>query len=281
MKVGIYTREGEPLGQAFTEGAKLVGWRTMQRSANDFHQGDTEDFDLVFLYSLRTRHADLILESYRNRRPQVPVVVMDYGYLKRVCQEQFGGGGDYWQVSIDRLNSVPSFECPPDRFEALELPVVERGGQPNGYVLVCGQHEGDPSHGRQTAAQLQAWANAQVASWSEDGAVVVFRAHPFSPHILPTEPCVVDMGKSTKESLAGAALVVCQASNIGHEALLAGIPVLATSERAPYRELSGTKLPSVEARRAYFNRLAYAQWTIEEVAAGLWHEFCLQKIIEV
>lgn len=281
MKVGVYTREDEPLGRAFTAGAKLVGWRTMQRSANDFRQGDTEDFDLAFLYSLRTRHADLILESYRHRKPSVPVVVMDYGYLRRVCQEQFGGGGDYWQVSIDGLNSVPSFECQPDRFEALGLPLVERGGQPNGYVLVCGQHVGDPSHGRQSEKELQAWADAQVTSWSEDGAVVVFRPHPFSPQVVPTAPCVLDVGKSAEESLAGAALVVCQSSNIGHEALLAGIPVLATSDKAPYRELSGTRLPSVEARQAYFNRLAYAQWTIDEVASGQWHEFCLEKIIEV
>jgi hypothetical protein len=278
MEVGVYTAQDEKLGAAFIKGARASGWKVKIRSANDFGMGDTEQFDLAFLCSMRTRNADLILSSYRRRRPKVPVVVIDYGFLKRACQEQFGGGGDYWQLSLDGLNAVPEFTCPPDRFDALGLELHEKGGDPEGPVVVCGQHAGDPSHGRMTEEQLVKWADEQIAYWS-DLHQVAFRPHPFSPAILPTKACEVLAPEhyTTEEVIAQASMIVCQNSNIGHEALLAGVPVHATRGDAPYQELT-PGLATLEARRAYFNRLAYAQWTLAEVEAGTWHRFYAERL---
>ena len=270
--LGLYeSPHGDVLSAAFRAGALARGWVVRRRSANDFKRGDTEPFDLAFLYSLRSRGADELLEGFA--RVGVPVVVMDYGYIKRACQEAFGGGGEYWQVGIGGLNSLPDFACPSDRFDALGIDIKAKGGDPEGYVLVAGQHNGDPSHGRTDADGLRRWAVEQCTFWQGQGVPVAFRSHPFSPTIAPDVEGLVTAPADLDAAIAGARLVVVQTSNLGHDALLAGVPVCATSERAPYAELSSVDLPSVEERRAYFNRVAYGQWTLAELAAGDWLRF--------
>lgn len=276
--LGLYEApQGDILSAAFRAGALARGWTVRRRSANDFRRGDTEPFDLAFVYSLRSRGADELLKAYARMR--VPVVVMDYGYLKRACQEAFGGGGEYWQVGIGGLNSLPDFACPSDRFDALGIDIKAKGGDPEGYVLVAGQHDGDPSHGRTDAEGLRSWAATQCAFWQGQGAPVAFRPHPFSPTIAPEVEGLVDAPADLGAALAGARLVVVQTSNLGHDALLAGVPVCATSEDAPYAELSSVDLPSVEERRAYFSRVAYGQWTLAELAAGDWLRFYEEALL--
>lgn len=270
--LGLYeSPHGDVLSAAFRAGAFARGWTVRRRSANDYKRGDTEPFDLVFLYSLRSRGADELLTGFA--RINVPVVVTDYGYVKRACQEAFGGGGAYWQVGIGGLNSIPDLACPGDRFDALGVEIKEKGGDPEGYVLVAGQHDGDPSHGRTDAAGLARWAEEQCRFWQGQGVPVAFRPHPFSPTIAPDVPGLVTAPADLDAAIAGARLIVVQTSNLGHDALLAGVPVCATSEDAPYAELSSVDLPSVEERRAYFNRVAYGQWTLAELAAGDWLRF--------
>ncbi len=104
--LGLYeSPHGDVLSAAFRAGAFARGWTVRRRSANDYKRGDTEPFDLCFLYSLRSRGADELLRGFAHIN--VPVVVTDYGYVKRACQEAFGGGGEYWQVGIGGLNSIP------------------------------------------------------------------------------------------------------------------------------------------------------------------------------
>lgn len=92
----------------------------------------------------------------------------------------------------------------------------------------------------------------------------VYRPHPRGGIAIPG---LVGNSQSLADALAGARLVVTYSSNVGHDALLAGVPVVAHGPAA-YSELSGEELPNVEARRAYFNRVAYGQWSVEEMASG-------------
>ncbi|MCK5746427.1 MAG: hypothetical protein KAH44_09430, partial [Oricola sp.] len=63
-------------------------------------------------------------------------------------------------------------------------------------------------------------------------------------------------------------------SNIGHEALINGVPVIC-DPGAPYAELAndcfseGLFMPDAKLRKKYFSRLAYGQWTLEEIRSGL------------
>jgi hypothetical protein len=71
------------------------------------------------------------------------------------------------------------------------------------------------------------------------------------------------------ESLARAGKVIAYTSNIGHDALLAGVEVDADGPAA----WAGVTLSG---RTKYFHRLAYAQWLLPEIASGEAIEFILR-----
>ncbi|MCY1239604.1 hypothetical protein D9M72_524080 [compost metagenome] len=146
---------------------------------------------------------------------------------------------------------IPAFECPADRFEALGLE-LHPATQNTAPVVLCGQAVGDAAHPFDTQEKLDEW----VASVPHDE----FRPHPLTGEEL--EP----LG----ELFARAGQIVTWNSNIGNDALLAGVPVEAMGP-ATY---SGV---SLDERAAYFARLAYGQWTVDEMAEGLAAEFLLGR----
>ena len=88
--------------------------------------------------------------------------------------------------------------------------------------------------------------------------------------------------------LADAWAVVVWASNCATEALLAGVPVFYAAPHiitagAAERGLAGIARPSFPERLPVFERLAWAQWSLEEVAAGepFRHLLCRRPQAEV
>ena len=71
------------------------------------------------------------------------------------------------------------------------------------------------------------------------------------------------------ESLARTGKVIAYTSNIGHDALLAGVEAEADGPAA----WAGVTLAG---RTKYFHRLAYAQWLLPEIASGEAIEFTLR-----
>jgi len=263
MRVGIYSGAHNVAALALGEGFSLTGAEVSHRNVQ-YYRGERERFDLVVTLALREGRA--VLESYSGA---CPVLVADWGYLARVNQPDESAAG-HWQVSLGGLNQVPTFACPSDRFDALGLEIVEQGGDPDGYVLVCGQVPGDAAHGMD-AATLKAWLLEQISRYDD----VLYRPHPRGGIDLPG---VKTQRGPLSDALAGARLVVTCNSNVGHDALLAGIPVVANG-RAAYEELSGETLPSVQARRDYFNRVAYGQWTLAEMRSGVCQRFVLDHLL--
>jgi len=257
MRVGIYAREDNLEAGAFRAGLLAQGHKAVWRSASDYKQGDTEKFDAVVVTGLRAQGA-WIRDDYAALG--VPVVVIDYGYLRRTSGVATWETG-HWQVSVGGLNRPPSFECPGDRFETLGLEIKPRQTLRKGLrPLVLGQHVGDPSHGC-TAEEMAAWAQ-----WLCDAHGARWRPHPDSPGVEVR----ADRAEGTlAEVLASANVVYTLCSTGGLEALLAGVPAVATMpDRACWGELSGEKLPTVAARRALCARLAYGQWTLDEMRSG-------------
>lgn len=276
--VGIYGHDGSVLSAALREGALACGLTPRLRSAGDFRDGDTEDFDLAFVTSMRANGAN-IMNAYaqrRTERPPMPIYAVDYGFLRRVHGiADFETG--HWQICLGGLNRLPKQNVPGDRFEHLDLTIHEKGGDPEGVVLICGQHAGDPSHGLGEDSIVR-WADQQVAKYAAEGLAVVYRPHPDSPGLIPTIPgAKIDANPKRgglADALAVARLLVTISSTAGVEALLAGVPAVATApERAIWGSLSGTTLPSVAQRLDFFNRLAYAQWTLDEMRAGDFYRF--------
>lgn len=283
-RVGLYGLPGvQPLA-SFAEGLRTLGdalgvppvlrWR----NHNVWSDDQVEPFDLVVVGGLRGK-AGQLAQAYQARG--VPVVVLDLGYLHRASGRNDPGG--YWQVGLDRLGWLPPGPCAPHRFAALGLtltPVRQSGD----VVLVCGQHPGDAAHGLD-AAEMEAWAAETVAAlrqrWSGP---VLWRPHPLGPQVA----CPGADGVSTlllAKDLARAHAVVTLTSTVGHEALLAGVPVFCRAD-ASYAALGNLslvrinkpRLPGLAVRRSYAHRLAHAQWTLVEMADGTAVRFILSHV---
>lgn len=252
MIVGVYANAECQEAGALCAGLAACGHRAVTRSLADHSDGQTERFDAVIVVGLRGR-GGAVLADYT--AAGVPVLVIDLGYMARDA---------YYQIGLGGLNRVPEFACPADRFNALGLTVHARGGDPEGYVLVLGQMPGDAAHGLDEPA-LRAWADAMREQYP--GAR-------YRPHPLSGEP----VDGSLAAALKGARLVVTLNSNAGHESLLAGVPVIAHAPAA-YAALAGPNLPTVAERRAYFERLAYAQWTLAEMADGTAARFLFEHLL--
>lgn len=263
---GVYAFDGFGGMEAWISGLQSIGHIGRRRSLWDY--SGSEDFDAVVVFGLRGK-GQKILADYRAKG--VPVVVVDYGYIKRTNHAHDWSTG-HWQVSLNGLNRIPVFECPSDRFDALGVEIVERGGDPNGYTLICTQTVGDASHGMSERG-IEEWVKEQLAIWKKP----LLRPHPLEAELTYGAPLC--QAKTLKEALSGAGRVVVANSNTGHEALLAGIPVTATMPAA-YSELTGS-LPSLEKRRQYFRRAAYGQWTWREMCQGLPQKFLLERSPEL
>jgi len=264
MRVGIYAGGSHPVVTALREGFAAMGCKVAAR-ASEYYRGEVENFDLVVSYGMRAGRR--VRDAYRAEG--VPVVVVDWGYMARVnVKGEYEGG--HFQVGLDRLNAMPDFACPSDRFDALDVAIAAKGGDPNGYVLICGQVPGDAAHGMRSD-QYVAWLRETVSKYP--GAV--YRKHPRGGVDLPG---VESRTGSLESALAGARLVVTWNSNVGHDALLAGVPVIAHGPAA-YADLSGETLPSLEDRLDYFHRVAYGQWTLDEMRSGACQRFILDHLL--
>lgn len=249
MKFLIYAALSSVVASAFAEGLAVTGHTTHFRSISDHTKGETEPADVVIVDGLRERGAD-VLADFTKRG--IPVVVADLGYVDRATGPTDIEG--HWQLSIGGLNRLPTIDCPPNRFAKLGASITAPTG--NGTMtIIAGQHVGDASHSFKTAEEIAAWAE-QMAE-KIDGEVV-FRPHPRSPHVRPNLP-IDDLPLA--ESLARAKAVVAYTSNIGNDALLAGVQPIANGP-AIWADVS------LEAREAYFARLAYGQWMLAEIASG-------------
>jgi hypothetical protein len=269
MRWGVYARNAFEGADAWRVGALAAGHRAALRSVSDFSPGDSEDFDAVAVFGLQGK-GPAVLSEYKARG--VPVVVIDYGYVRR-CNHAYEWRTGYWQVSLGGLNRLPPAElCDSSRWDALGVSIVPSGGDPSGYRLLAVQTTGDASHGMDEVA-LQHWCSHLASIWPD----LVVRPHPLQEHLtygLPTcEAATLD------EALAGARLVVTGNSNTGHDALLAGVPAVAMLPGAAWADLSGPNLPSMDARREHFARCAWGQWTWDEFRAGLPHRFLADRWI--
>jgi len=189
-----------------------------------------------------------------------PTIVAEWGYFDRVSSKENGYSG-HWQLSIGGLNQLPQGEFPPDRFNATGCKLIERKPV-KGYALLCGQVAVDAAV---QGIDHKAWLQHQYNDISVNGYEVRYRKHPRGGVDLDG---VESSTASLAEDLAGAAFLVCYNSNVGHDALLAGVPVIC-DQTAPYHELSGFTLPSRAKRLAYFSRAAYGQWRASEAVEGL------------
>jgi hypothetical protein len=153
--------------------------------------------------------------------------------------------GDYYALALGGHNGSGVWPVGGiERWQRLgiELKPMRSDGD---YILICPSR----NFGRPDMLMPTDWAQREARRWLAQGYRVVVRQHPGNDK--PARGIEVD--------LQGAKRVVIWASSSGLHALIAGIPV---EHHAPHWIGAGT------IREDIFHRLAWAQWTVEEIASG-------------
>ena len=255
------------------EGFKSLGHRVTWRNHGWFEDDDVfPDAGIVVTFGQRLWSAK-IAETYRGMG--VPVVTVDLPPLRMDGLEY-----DYRALWLNHVNWMPAHECPCDRLEELNLEF--RSHREDGHgVLLCGQCADDAAHGM-GAVELRDWAQRQADAIGEFDSVT------WRPH--PQNPLHLDGFGESNGTLAEALsrdwrAVATFNSTCGLVALLEGLPVFC-DESAFYAEVANTSLarlqnptwPDIGARIEFFCRLAYVQWTFDELASGEAVQFILREI---
>jgi hypothetical protein len=246
-----------------------MGCEVNHVSQNGFRENDFMSCDFQVLYGMRLNGKEII-ESYLKKGIQT--IVIDLGYIDRAMKSN--GYDGYWQVSLNGLNWMPD-NADDKRFKWDYPKPVKR----DGYVLLCEQTPNDSSHGMDIDA-LNAWMNKAVKRCEELGLKYKKRRHPMNTDIpkedLPITPI--------EDDLKGASCVYVHNSNAGNDALMMGLPVVCDESpryKPSYYDLVSKDLSNIfypDGIEDYLNRLAYGQWTRNEIETGKAFEYVLTQM---
>lgn len=271
---GLYGQaELTPLA-AFAEGLRELGHRVVFRDHN-FWAGEKENFDAIAIFGMRAHGRDIV-EYYRAQGK--PVIVIDHGYLKRVhVMGDYETG--YFSVGVGGLGWVPTNAPSTDRFDVIN-PQITRSKTRlvQRTALILGQVPNDATH-QMPAHDLATFYECVAEELREYGVKVKYRMHPLDPdRCLPKID--LDETEELEDAIKSYDFVACINSNAGLMAIMSGKPCLlwrkSHFDELAYRWPVNLRLldcPSVTEIKAFLVRLCYAQWTAEEMRAGLPHRY--------
>lgn len=205
----------------------------------------------------------------RHRGLGKPMIVVEKGFVRR---------DEYYHVGWNGLNGRADFcneDMPDDRWRALgvKLELHRTSARVGIDVVVCGQVPWDASV--QDLDHVE-WCRSTVSELVETrpNNRVIFKPH---PNMGEETFGIVDAPTvSDYHVTPDVFCVVTHNSNAGVEAVIAGIPTVACdlgSMAWPVVSHGITPLlqwyPTYEAREQWAANLAYAQWTLDEIAEGL------------
>ena len=201
----------------------------------------------------------------------VPVALLDLPHLRG------GAGRAQLRVSPPAHDWLPTFDgaVPRDRLERLSVEPATRKRVKGQAILVVGQVGGDSAHGMGTS-RFRDWAEASIRTLRAltDGRIV-WRCHPEDRYRIEGADGFSDPAEeSLADALERSWLVVTWNSTAGLEAMIAGLPVIAEGP-AVYSSLAwrlnqwSRVVPAdPDELSRLLARLAYTQWSLEEIATG-------------
>lgn len=235
---------------AFLSGLKAAGFETRHGPPQDVEAGDV----LV----MWNRYADNHAAATRFEEAGGSVLIAENGYLgvdrsdrRRYALARDGhNGSGFWYVGSEA------------RFPALDVKLQPwRWGDSAGHILVCPNR----SFGRPGYIMPPTWPE-DVARRIRKFTQRTVRIRPHPGNNLPKKPLA--------EDLENAHAVVIWSSSAGVEALMAGVPVFCEApawicKSAASKDLRSIDSPNLTEREPVLERLAWAQWHVDEIAAGL------------
>lgn len=240
----------QTFGHAFAQGLRRHGWdaEVVPRYV---------PCDLAVMWGVR-RRAEMDLQRGRGGE----ICILERGYVGdrfRWSSVSFGGG----------LNGRGEFRGPDDasrwetHFAGLAKPWRAK---PDGYALILEQVPGDAAVANVDLPAFYSRAENAFAPMM----AVRRRRH---PNVSPANgmAAIAKARTSLDEDLAGAAVAITWNSNSGVDAVLAGVPAIAMDIGSMAWPVTGHELgvlPPMPDRTAWMHRLAWCQWTREEMESG-------------
>jgi len=268
LRICIYGLPGYGIADYVARGLEVcdtsvkVTWRRHDVFRPDCYESA---FDIIVTNGLRRPYNEIV-ETYQKQGKIA--LITDLGLIRKEP--------GYYQIGINKLGGIMPFQAPSDRFDALNEPIATRRAKGK-HILICGQRPGDAAHGF-NEDQLRAYYESSIRVIRDvvgDKYPIVWRPHP-SSNFLVRGGDRVSLAKDIMEDLADAYAVVTYNSTTGLSALLNGVPLVCHSG-AYYADLAETNLRNIDNIKApskakvqeFFNRVAYSQWTKEEIEKGL------------
>jgi len=137
-----------------------------------------------------------------------------------------------------------------------------------GYALVLGQVTKDTAV---RGADIVGWYAQAADVLGTRGWEVRFRAHPLEPGPLPLAMRARSIGGTLGQALHRAALAVTFNSNSGVDAAVLGTPLVALDPGSMAWEVAAHDLeapPQRPERAAWYSRLAWKQFSYDEISSG-------------
>lgn len=253
------------------EGFKRIGIEVVETSGEEI---PVNEFDFAMFYGLK-QMKPRALELFNAQCK--PCCVIECGFFKRGCLYNPG----YLQMGISQLLWLPAKRMPGDRWEKLNLPIESIDVQ-DAPILLAGQVPGDAQH-NMTSMEMVEWYNWIVSQAHQQGRAVIYRPHPKTRMDEFIWPFKSDPSESLDTALRASGGCITYNSTVGTECIRLGLPVYC-SDAANYHNLSsGVDLRYVaplEIRKEYLYRLAYSQWSYEEIGSGEAQKFWLSQVPE-
>lgn len=276
MRAVIYGSRKIQSLTALALGLVSLGWSTEWREDRDAFQANQEslhEFDLIVTDGIRGPMGVMCREA---QALQVPVLIADAAFIRRDLH--------YFQIGLNRLNWIPDYLVPGDRWAALDVELLEprKGGE---YILITGQKPGDAAHDLSVANMKHLYENWAQEIRRRSRLPVRFRPHPMGLEVKPDGVETIP-GIPLEVEIQAAHAVVTWNSTSSVDAIIAGRPAFVMGPNAVAEEICNTDLqfidepyfPSEFIRRDFFHRVAYGQWRLEEFRDGSGLEIVMRAI---
>jgi len=239
------------------EAGNSIGWRYFG-AYNQYEPADVV-VTIGWNHSIAKIHRD---QNEKN----LPSLSLSDGFIKRGWQP-----GAYFAVTRNGLHAYGDriTMMPGDRWAKVGAKLRPWHANEDGHILIAHQHTSAfDGHDRQP------WYHETIRRLSEiTERPLILRPHPRDKkrEALPGG-CLVS-NRSFRQDVEGAWAVVTYDSNIAVDCLLYGIPVFTgaktMADPIACHDLEKIEDPPTPDRQQWVHDLAYAQWTVNELRAGL------------
>lgn len=208
----------------------------------------------------------------------IPWVFIDLAYWHR---------NNHYKISVNDRHPTDyfmKFHRPPDRFSRFGLSVKPRQAVTDGYILLAGMSGKAAWSWNFRAEQFENEAARAIQNVTKRK--IVYRPKPNWGNAGRIPGTHFDKSTPVEQAFKSTHVVVTHHSNVGCDALLAGIPVISKRGAASvlgkydFSTVENPHWPTDEARYQFACNLAYCQWSLAEMTDGTcWRQLRADNLV--